>query len=224
MNYDISILLCHVSISRREKGRGNRALYILPNGRTVLEYQLSTLRSVFPSGEIITALGFEAEKVLKSIPHGVKTVEDPNFLDNSVGKSVSLGMRVASTDKLLIIYGDLIFNSVCLGEFKKESCILVNHDNSIESDKVGVSIHRGRVTNFAYGISPKFAQMTYLTGDELKLTRDILLDRRFYKYNLHEILNRVLKLGGKLKYVEPEGAAITEISEHRQLCNTKGIL
>jgi hypothetical protein len=196
---------------------GNRALFEIRPGYTLLQYQIDTLKEVYPNSEIVVTLGFEKDRVLKQLPHNVKCIEDSSYEEYGPARAVGLALRVASFNRIAIIYGDVFFSAEHLYGFHQDkSFLLLDLQGYINPDKIGVVIDRERVQHLAYGISPKFAQIAYLTGLELELAKRIMIDTRNQKLLGHELWNRVINQGGQF---EPRynQSRLIEISEYKDL-------
>jgi hypothetical protein len=66
MNEKISIIVPNASPGRSLHDYGNRSLFEIEPDLTVIQYQLATLRKVYPRSEIIYILGHDASAIQRS--------------------------------------------------------------------------------------------------------------------------------------------------------------
>lgn len=188
-------------------------------GRTVIGRQVDAVRGAFPGAEIVAVLGPMADKVARSLPRDVKVVENEGYARTAVVRSLALALRVASHDRILVIYGDLVFNDVavsCLPALRK-SAILVDHSGQIGPGEVGVSSQGGWATRLDFGLPAKWSQVAYLEGRESALFRELALDPRNSTRFGWELLNDVIDGGGRLAAHERPDLRIAEIDGPRDI-------
>tara|TARA_B100001146_G_C15757552_1_gene254394 strand:+ start:16 stop:438 length:423 start_codon:yes stop_codon:yes gene_type:complete len=117
-----------------------------------------------------------------------------------------------SNNSILIISGDLIFNEYALNSVANEgSCVIIDSNNRISDDEIGVSTNSGRVLNFAYGLDSKWCGIVFLQEKELQLAKNFCTRDRS-KMCSFEMLNYVINNGGKIRHIEPQNLSITKIS------------
>lgn len=193
----VSIILPAAGAGRRCLGAGPRSLYRVAPGQSLLERQVAVIREVFPRAELIVVVGFETEKMLAALPAGVRVVENERFVETSVNRSILLGLRVALGERLLIIYGDMLFESAALRVLpRRGSAVLVDDGHRLGSQEVGVGIHQQAVQHFSYGLPVKWANMVQFQGRELRLLRGLVEQRRTDRLLGFELLNLILEQGG----------------------------
>lgn len=217
--HNLSIIIPAAGAGRRMKSHGPKPLIELPAsgspGRgheTVIGRQIRVLREVFPGAEIVVVVGHEAERVIRSLPAGVKVVENELYADTNVIRSVGMGLRVASHGSVLVVYGDLVFNAQAVGWASRcGSAVLADSRGLIDRDEVGLTAVDGKVTHFSYGLLTKWAQVAYLTGRELEIFRKIAWNTDRRRSLGFEALNELIEGGGHLRVAEPAGMWIAEI-------------
>lgn len=215
---DLSIVIPAAGMGRRMKSYGPKPLIELPGRETVIGRQLRILRSSFPRADVVVVVGYEAERVIKSLPSGIKVVENEFHAETNVVRSIGMGLRVASHNNVLLAYGDLVFNQDAIGWACSDgSSVLVDSRGQIGEDEVGVAIVKGRVTNLSYGLPIKWAQIAYLTGRELELFKRVAWDPERKRHFGFEALNAVIDAGGRIGAIEPRGMRIAEIDSSRDI-------
>lgn len=201
------------------KSHGPKPLMCLNRQQTIISRQLKLIEKHYPEAEIIVVVGFESAEMIKYLPSHVKIVENENYEQTNVTRSLGMGLRVMdSTNNLLVIYGDLVFNANAIKKVVgQESVIVVDNRNQIDADEVGVTVADGRVTQFNYGLTTKWAQIAYLTKTELSLFKRIACSCEAKKWFGFEALNKVISMGGKLKVIEPNRMRIVEVDTTQNL-------
>ena len=69
----------------------------------------------------------------------------------------------------------------------------------------------------SFGLEKKWAQITYLTGKELDIFREVCLKSETSQWLGYEALNYVLEKGGKIESVNPRSLKIFEIDFAKDL-------
>ena len=179
-------------------------------GQTIIHRQLQNINSVFPKGEIIIVTGHRAEYIEERIPQNIKRVRNNDFDKTNVIYSVGLALEQVTCDAILVIYGDLVFNKTMINlPFGKESSLVIS--KTMSSKEIGVNIEGDKVVNLFYELPHKWSQISYYTGKELVLLREIACDvanKRMYGF---ECINRILDMGGKFKALTPKNGVAIDI-------------
>ncbi len=222
---DLSIIIPAAGMGRRMKSYGPKPLIELDNRQTVLSRQLRILRMNYPTADIVAVLGFESERIIKTLPQGIKVVENECFGETNVVRSIGMGLRVASHQNVLVVYGDLVFNQPTIENITQSGSVVVvdTHDRFGE-DEVGCNILDGRVTSFSYGLETKWAQIAYLTGRELDLFKKSAWHADHRRWFGYEALNAVVEGGGRLRAVEPKGMQVIEIDSSKDIEKARSIV
>ena len=97
-------------MGRRMKSYGPKSLIKIHSSCTILDNQINIINQVFKNNcEIFIIIGFEKEK-FKTKKRNVKLLENDDYKEKNILKSISIGLEEATTDNVLLIYGDLVFN------------------------------------------------------------------------------------------------------------------
>lgn len=220
----ISIIIPAAGPGRRMKSYGPKPLIDLGNRTTVVGRQQTILRQEFPLSEIIVVVGHEADVVMRHLHAGVKPVENENFETTNVVRSIGMGMRLASYNDVLIVYGDLVFNKEAVRIVGGPSVVTVDNSHRIDDEEVGLTVVDGRVTQFAYDLETKWAQIAYLTGRETEIFRKAVWDRDHSRWFGFEALNKVVEKGGTIRAVEPRGMKVAEIDSSKDIDRAKMVV
>jgi CTP:phosphocholine cytidylyltransferase-like protein len=206
-----SVILA-AGVSNRMKSYEPRSL-LKVGGYTLSEIQVSNFKQRY-DGDIVLVSGFKANKVNKKLSKiGVKVVENKNYQDTSAFESLRLALQDNKTDSACIIHGDILFNLDSLDVDHSESFILADNNNQIHEREVGVISIDGEVTTLYYGLPLKWAQITYVTGKEYNLLKQMceLESAKFSRRLWFEAINHIIDLGGKFKCYTPPNMQILEI-------------
>lgn len=218
----LSIVIPAAGMGRRMKSYGPKSLLDLGNGQTVLGRQLEILRRVHPRADVVLVVGYLADKVAQAATPDVRIVENENYYDTGVARSIELGIRACATGRVLVVYGDLVFNEEAVDGFDlRRSSVLVDSRQGVREYEVGTNIVDGAVTTFSYGLPVRWAHIAYLTGRELALFQNSFVVRERRRYFGYEILNEVVDRGGRLTAQEPEGLEVVEIDTTADLSEAR---
>ncbi len=197
----LSIIILGGQAGYRMRSYGNKSLLRDKYNKTVIENQTEIFGLYFPHSEIILTTGFEADKVIRNTPKGVRIVENQLFEKTNEVEEARLAVNNAMYDSVLLVFGDIYFNQALMRDFQnKESTILVDDKEEMLANDVGVRIVDNYATIFSYGIlTPRWTKIVYLTGKEFKIFKQFVSDRNNANLFLFEALNFVLDKNGQLK-------------------------
>jgi hypothetical protein len=131
---------------------------------------------------------------------------------------------VASHNRVLVVYGDLVFNLATLGQVTaSDSAVIIDKQNQIRQDEVGVNVNiaEEKAAYFSYGLPIKWAQILFLTGKELELFRALANDRERSRLYTFELLNMIMEKGGVFAVVEPKDMLITEVDSQKDVLDIR---
>tara|TARA_R110000824_G_scaffold185898_2_gene366997 strand:- start:6972 stop:7709 length:738 start_codon:yes stop_codon:yes gene_type:complete len=216
----LSVIIPVAGMGHRMKSYGPKCLFPTSRNRTILDRTLGNVKKVFPHSEIIVIVGFEADKIIETLPPYVRIVENQLYEETNIVESLRLAINNAIHNNVLIIHGDLIFNVYTLHNITDGgSCAIVDTQDRFGKNEIGVNIFEDKVTNFSYGLTSKWAQIIYLTGHELETFRRLCSQRDKNKMYMFEILNMVIDEKGSIRAREPKGMQILEVDSLKDLPN-----
>jgi choline kinase len=220
----LSVIIPAAGIGKRMKSKGPKGLLQIHHGMSILELQIRTILKVYPHADIVIVGGFECYKIRDALwgNFAVRIVCNPQYETTNVTSSVAIGMEAVLPGPLLILHGDLVFNTNTItGLAGKHSSLLVVGD-SLETTEVGVGQQDGVITTLSYALPSKWGQMAYLLGDELAIFRKAAWNSRISsQWFLYEALNYVIGKGGKFLAHQPTQAKIVEIDRYSDLMKAK---
>lgn len=205
--YDLTVLILAAGEGRRCKSLGAKSL-IKVDDSNLVNNQIKVIRKVFPDiRDIILVLGFDIEKIYKTIPEGVKVVENENFNQTNAARSLFMGAKACTTNNLVVLHGDILFNEKYLEKFRGESALLFDKTGKISNDKVGGIPSGGLVSNLDFGLENKWAQICLFSRNELDILRKIMFSREKYNLCVFEVINMIINQGGNFKWLDMDESA-----------------
>ena len=209
-NRKYSIIIPAAGMGHRMKKYGPKSLIKLNDKQTILQRQIQLIEQTFRWFEIILVTGFDAEKVNKVIPCKVKTIHNTRYRDKNIVYSLKLGLDACSTENVIIIYGDLVFNKAAIDvPLNEESCAVIS--NHMKEEEIGCAINDRYLQHMFYGISDKWAQILFLKGYELKLMKDFADNEKNHACFGFEAVNYILENNGIIKALTPPSAKVIDI-------------
>jgi hypothetical protein len=192
---------------------GPKSLFRLGDGQTLVRRQVAAVRAVWPRADVVVVVGYEAERLIKGLPAGVRVVENEHFEQTGAARSVLMGLRATVADRVLVAYGDLAFDEQAVRALDRDaSCVLADRAGRMP---VGLTADRGLVGHFHYGLPTRWGEMVLLTGRELALFKSLAAhpDRR--QLLTFEVLNAVIDKGGEFTLVRSRDARLATVASVR---------
>ncbi len=221
--------------SKREKytiiipaaGKGTRMITYGPkpliklNTGNVLDRQIAMIDKVVNVFDVIMVTGFQSDKVINKAPDYVTSVVNEDYENNNVVASIGLGLERVKTDKVIIIYGDLVFNEQMLqAPMSHESMLLMGN---MKKDEVGCVVENRYVQQMCYDLPDKWAQIMFLTDNELEMMCDLTHEPRSRNMFGFEAINYIINNGGHFKAFSPKGGKIIDIDSSKDIAVAKKI-
>jgi choline kinase len=215
---DITVIIPVAGMGHRMKSYGPKCLLQANQKETILEKTISNIKREYPLSDIIVVAGFESNKVISSLPHYVRIVENSSFEETNIVESIRLGINAAANKKLLIVYGDLIFNVYSIRDLTNNgTCVIIDSKSRFKDDEVGVTIVKDKVTTFAYGLEKKWSQIAYFEGEDFDMLKKLCSNKKRSRLYPFEIFNMMIESGVEIKAVEPKRMTIKEIDSLKDL-------
>ena len=215
---EITVIIPVAGMGHRMKSYGPKCLLQANQKETILEKTISNIKREYPLSDIIVVAGFESNKVINSLPHYVTIVENLSFEETNIVESIRLGINASANKKLLIVYGDLIFNVYSIRDVANNgSCVVIDSKSRFKDDEVGVTIVKDRVTTFAYGLEKKWSQIAYFEGEDFDMLKKLCSNKKRSRLYPFEIFNMMIESGVAIKAIEPKRMTIKEIDSLKDL-------
>ena len=223
--YKYSIIIPAAGQGLRMKSYGAKSLIKLTPDLTVIQNQLNIIKEKFRYYEVILVTGFESYRVMRDTPDDIIKIENERFEETNVCRSIGIGLRAATTNRVLIIYGDLVFNMAALDvKLNKGSSLIIDSSNTMTENEVGCTITNGLVDQVLYELPHKWSQISFLVDKELEMLQDIAWNpdnERIYGF---EAINQIIDNGGKFRAVSPEGIRVNDIDTSKDIIIAQDII
>jgi choline kinase len=219
--FSTSVAILSAGVGNRIKSYEPRSLLKI-GGETLLDHQIKLVNNAFEDPEIIVALGYAANKVIKKTKSSLRVVENQLYSSTGSLESLRLSVNNCTGDGILFFHGDLYFNPKTINSLDySRSFIIVDSKNQIADREVGVTYVNGWATILSYGLQTKWGQIAFITGKELAILKSICLknDESLKQKLTFEVINMILTKGGKFKCYEPMDMSIIEIDCMKDLQN-----
>jgi choline kinase len=215
---DTTVAILSAGMGPRIKSHEPRSL-IKVGDRTLIEHQILTIRNNLNFPEIITVVGYEAERVIRKVRGDIRIVENQIHDRTNASESMRLAFNNSGKTNFLFMHGDLYFNIPTLHVDYSKSFIIVDNKSMIFEKEVGVTVCDEEASILSYGLPTKWCQIAYITGKELKILQSVFnkFDDRSKKMLSFEVLNKMISMGAVFKCYEPEGMSILEIDRIKDL-------
>ena len=220
---DLSVIIPAAGMGHRMKSYGPKALISANKTETIIEKQIKTIWKTYPGCEIFIVVGFNSEKIkekLKGFP--VRFIENPVHETTNVLYSLGIAAQASINKKMMIVYGDLIFNQAAIKNLVGDvSGVVVDSKGMMDKREVGVVVSNNMVMNLAFGLEQKWCQIAFLTGKELSIFKEISTMKENSQWFGYEAMNKVLEMSGRLHAFSQKGIKIVEIDVVKDLNKIK---
>lgn len=217
----VDVVILAAGEADRMRSFGPRPLLKITPEKNLLEHQIDIIQQRFSSSSIVLVCGHEAEKVMGAAPRDIIKVENEKYTENNIVRSLSIGLRCCSADKVVFIYGDLLFNAETFMNAKLDrSTLILDTAKLFSNDSVGCTFDtNGIAEQVLYELPNKWAQIAMFTGKELELLKGIVWNRTRDRWFGWEAVNAVINKGGKLYCEKVEGMKAMDIDCSKDLKN-----
>ena len=210
------------------KSKGAKSLLPIGNS-TLLEYQLRTLWKIYPKADIIVVTGFQAPRIRNAFRgiYPVRFVFNPNYETTNVMYSIALALETTLSRNILILHGDVLFNTNAIADIvgKSSKILVLPASSRIDDNEVGVAIHDNCITNMSYGLPRGWGQMVYFTGKEVLAFEKVAFNHeQSSNWFFYEGVNKVINANGIFLVHSPAGMHWLEIDSVKDLQNIRGLV
>ena len=220
----LNIIIPAAGMGHRMKSYGPKAL-IKIGSSTVINNQISILKSYFPDCYITLLCGFKASTLMDETPNYILKVENENYQNTNVARSIGMGLRVLSNrSKVIIIYGDLVFNAETIKSISLDKSSIVITNQTMGDDEVGCVIDDQELRNLMYDLPIKWGQISIFVGKELNLLKRICWNEKNKTKFGFEVINEIIQQGGKFQCIQNDSIKIIDIDNSKDIQKAKEIL
>tara|TARA_R110002020_G_scaffold464684_1_gene685567 strand:+ start:8234 stop:8917 length:684 start_codon:yes stop_codon:yes gene_type:complete len=221
----INVIIPAAGIGRRMKSYGPKPLIKIGNS-TIIKNQINLLQTYIPDINIVLVCGFKAERLMNETPPNILKVENELYQDTNVVRSIGMGLRVVgSTSKVMVVYGDLVFNSAAIKNIPLTKSCIVTTDQGMGDEEVGCVIDKhNKLTNLMYDLPSKWGQIALFVDKELELLKQLCWDEKNSTKFGFEIINQIMDKGGSFTCVYDKNIKIVDIDSSKDILKAKEIL
>lgn len=220
----IGIIILAAGMTSGGKYLGNKSLLPLTNKKTILETQIDAINKAFPNTEIVLVSGFESDRVMDHCDNHIICVENERYKDTNTTRSLGMGLRASTSDKVVVIYGDVVFNHIALNKLDTNSSTVLFND-TLDHTSVGCVMNKaGNLENLMYGVGKEWIQIFSLVGRELEQMRAITWDRRNEKLLGFEAINKVVSNGGNFSCLCNKNIVALDVDDVQDFKKAKKII
>lgn len=195
-----TIAIIATNPGHRMRSFGPKCLLKDKHGVSILEHQISTLKTFYPDCDIIIVGGFECDKIARLRPSYTRVVE--NQLYETLGDVEDIRLAINNTmgNSLTVIYGDVFFAQNVLNYLKHDSCLLIDSSERMLPTDVGCTLVDNQLSIMSLSLlENKWAKIASFAGKEFRLLKQFVNDRDNGKLFLFEAMNFIAEKGGVLK-------------------------
>lgn len=163
--------------------------------KTILDYQIETIRNVFGDCEIMLVAGYMADKVIKRRPDDIRIIENQLFENSNECEQIRLSLNSILNTNVLFITGNLLFNEATLKIIDaKKNCLVYETNNQVPREEIGLAINENKVTSLSFAIDEnKWCNVAYFTNKTIDRLRSIVSDKKNKKMFMFEIIDSMLE-------------------------------
>jgi|TARA_R100000322_G_scaffold124887_1_gene81688 choline kinase len=219
----LTVIIPAAGEGRRMKSYGPKSLIELGKSN-ILQRQIRIVEKVLGSVEFIIVAGFECDKLMDSCPEYFIKLENENYSITNVSRSLSIALRSVKTERVLIIYGDLVFNEQALSKMDFSTSSTSASLDQERNNEVGcIFDNEKNIVNMMYDLETKWNQIIYLQGRELEIFKKECQNRSNKKKFGFEIINKVVDAGGKIKCIVDKSISVVDIDTSKDLIRANNI-
>lgn len=217
---EISVAILSAGIGSRIKSYEPRCMLKI-GGKTLMEHQIATIKKSIDNPDIISVIGYDAQKVIRKFNDQIKIIENQIYENTNTSESIRLAFNATKKNNFLFIHGDLLFNQDTLSDLDyNRSFVIIDTKQRIDDKEVGLTILGNKKASiFSYGLDTKWCQIAFFTGKEINIAKQIF--NKFEDYHKKmlsfEILNQMINMGASFNCYEPDGMKILEIDRIKDI-------
>jgi len=219
----LTVIIPAAGEGRRMKSYGPKPLIDLGKCN-ILQRQVNIIEKVLGSVDFIIVAGFECDKLMDSCPEYFIKLENENYSITNVCRSLSIALRSVKTQRVLIVYGDLVFNEQALSKMDFSTSSTSATIDQERNNEVGCIFDSEKnITHMMYDLDIKWNQIIYLQGRELEIFKRQCQNRKNKKKFGFEIINKVVDAGGKIKCIVDKSIKVIDIDTSKDLIRASNI-
>ena len=201
----ISVVIPAAGAGYRMKSYGPKCMLELKT-ETVIQRQIKQVHKRFTNYEIVIVGGFRSDKLFQYLPNNFIKVQNERFEETNVVRSIEIGINASTSENILIMYGDLVFEEGILNSLDTSETTMLVGANSQHHDtrSVGCVIVKNNVESACWKIPNKWSQILYIHENRLAQFKTCLGNEKWFGF---ESINEMINKFGPIK-----------AQVHKQLC------
>ena len=221
----IGIIIPAAGSGRRMKSYGPKPLIKIGNS-TIIKNQIGLLQTYIHDSQIILVCGFKANRLMEETPDYILKVENESYETTNVVRSIGMGLRVgAQYSKIVIVYGDLVFNSAAIKSLPLDRSAIIVTEQDMGEDEVGCIFgDDGILTNLMYDLPQKWGQIAIFVDKELDLLKQLCWDDKNNTKFGFEVINQIIERGGQFCCIHDPDIKIIDIDSSKDIQKARDIL
>jgi choline kinase len=171
-NAPTTAVILAASAGRRMIGYGLRNLLKYQNG-LVIDYQINSIRTVYPDCEILIVGGFQ-HKILHdyiSCRNKVTVLYNPDYKDSMSTLSLYIALLTRNDHNIIFMNGDIICSPSAIPNNDTTS-LTVDTRGKIKPHEIGVNVYNDNILNLSFDLKTKWGQVGLITADNMGDFRD----------------------------------------------------
>lgn len=220
----VTVVILSSGMGVRMKSLGVRSLIKIRDNTTLLDWQLEIINNIFPNSELILVTGFESDRLMNAAPNNIIKVENERYESTNVCRSLGIALRASTSERVVVISGDIMFNQETLkGLNTEESCLIVEKNEESSKERIGLTANNDLVEHLFYDLPNRWTGISYLCKKELKLAQSISWNRQKEKLFGFEVINEIIDRGGCFKLCSPKGMRFIDIDSAKDIIAARNI-
>jgi choline kinase len=215
----VSFIIPCAGSGKRMKSYGVKSLISL-GSETIIDRQIRLIKSFFLNPQIIVICGFEGNRLMNALDQDICLIENTDYENTNVVKSIAIGLRAAIHYNTFIIKGDLVFNEDIFNDLKFNNSFTFT-SNKMNDREVGCNFN-STLEYIMYDLENKWSQMLYLNKKDTKIIQKLCFNSDNHHKFLFEIVNLMVDMGSKIKIHSEQ--RVTDIDKYTDLEIIKEII
>lgn len=217
------VLIIVPEITKGMKSIGSKALLVIKDPITIIDYQINQIKKCLSTDVNITiATGFESDKIKKNIgeKHNVKFIYNSKYKTTNQTECISLYLKENASENLLIISNGIIFKNIEFNiENQTDSKIFV-----IDKPKYNFTIgcSDSTYTDYLfYDLPVVWSECFYLNKDGIDKIKLLSSKENLSQLYLFELINKLIdnQISFKKEYISKKN--IMKIMNNKDISKAK---
>jgi len=213
----ITVVLLSEKIGHRMKSYG--PLPLLKIGKyTLIDLQISAIKSAFTNFELIVCCGFGCEKVVRYIRdhyprENIRVVENQIHQHSNCCESTRLCLNNTNSSNILLCNGSLVFGSDIMSLIERKHSHILSETKKVSNLEVGFTDNdEDFVENFSYGVNNIWSEIVFFNNSYIIEEFSNIVSGIYYKNKfLFEALNELIRRKHSIRVVRNDQHPIFKI-------------